>query len=59
MSVRGVSQVSGNITAVTRSAGETERAADGLLGDSRDLAREAERLKPDVAAFLGRIRKTR
>jgi methyl-accepting chemotaxis protein len=51
--------VSENITAVTRSAGEAERAADGLLGDSRDLAREAERLKSEVAAFLGHVRKTR
>ncbi|EWY36023.1 hypothetical protein N825_31875 [Skermanella stibiiresistens SB22] len=53
---RGTDQVSSNITGVTQAVGETGAAASEVLGASEGLAREAERLRTEVANFIATVR---
>lgn len=53
---RGTEEVSANITGVTQAAGETGAAASQVLGASEGLAREAEKLRGEVASFIATIR---
>jgi methyl-accepting chemotaxis protein len=52
----GTEQASKNITAVTASVGETSAAAAQVLNSARELARNGETLRTEVAVFLGAIR---
>ncbi|UEM25360.1 methyl-accepting chemotaxis protein (plasmid) [Skermanella mucosa] len=53
---RGTEEVSSNITGVTQAAGETGAAASQVLGASEGLAREAEKLRGEVATFIATVR---
>ena len=53
---RGTEEVSANITGVTQATGETGAAASQVLGASEGLARDAERLRTEVANFIATIR---
>ncbi|CBS86089.1 methyl-accepting chemotaxis protein [Azospirillum lipoferum] len=53
---RGSEQVSTNIVGVTRAATETGAAADQVLTTANVLATEADRLKGEVANFIGTVR---
>ncbi|MEJ1157836.1 methyl-accepting chemotaxis protein [Prosthecomicrobium sp. N25] len=52
----GTSEVSLNISGVTRAAEETSAGAGQVLGASGELARQADRLKREVATFLDAVR---
>ncbi|QQP92680.1 HAMP domain-containing protein (plasmid) [Skermanella sp. TT6] len=53
---RGTDEVAVNITGVTQAAGETGAAASQVLGASEGLAREAEKLRGEVASFIATVR---
>jgi methyl-accepting chemotaxis protein len=53
---QGTSQVSGNIGAVTRTAGETGTAAGRVLNSAEELNRQAAALRQKVDGFLANIR---
>ncbi|WP_037456761.1 methyl-accepting chemotaxis protein [Skermanella stibiiresistens] len=53
---RGTEEVSANIGGVTEAASETGTAASQVLGASEGLAREAEKLRAEVANFIATIR---
>jgi len=53
---QGTQQVSSNIVDVQRSAGETGSASSQLLSAARSLSGDSDRLKLEVARFLGSVR---
>jgi methyl-accepting chemotaxis protein len=52
----GTREVSRNVAGVMDAAGEAGSASGQLLGAAESLARDAERMRREVDAFLGRIR---
>ncbi len=53
---QGTSQVSANIADVQRGAGETGAASSQVHSAAQSLSRESNRLKTEVARFLGSVR---
>jgi methyl-accepting chemotaxis protein len=53
---RGTAEVAINITDVNRSASETGSASAGVLTSAQSLSKESNRLKAEVARFLGTVR---
>ncbi|WP_207462525.1 cache domain-containing protein [Azospirillum sp. SYSU D00513] len=53
---RGTGEVSSNIVGVNRAATDTGAAASQVLGASEGLAREAERLREEVAGFIATLK---
>ena len=53
---KGTQEVTSNISGVTQAAGETGSAASQVLSSASELARQGERLREDVGAFLADIR---
>ena len=53
---RGTNEVSSNIGSVTQASAEVGAAASQVLGATRDLSMQSEKLRRDVAEFLASVR---
>lgn len=53
---KGTQEVSENIVGVNQTTAETGSAAGQVLATSEELAREAERLRAEVARFIATVR---
>ena len=52
----GTREVSSNIGGVTQAAGETGHMAGSVLGATKELSRQTDRLRQEVDAFVRRVR---
>jgi methyl-accepting chemotaxis protein len=56
LAAAGTSEVSSNITGVTKASGTTGRTAGEVLGAAREMAKQAESLRGEVERFLAEVK---